>query len=153
MTTATVRLVPPHAADCPLCLPTAGKNPKGVTRFEVPPICPRCLYHHWPETQPCKTPPSFTNADCPRCWRNEDGVLVTRRRELEDIPESFRWEHKRYAPFCRECLLEEGYVRVEHHVGLPNGGVIDAHWWAKKRPLPVVVDDITTDELFRMAGR
>lgn len=73
---------------------------------------------------------------CPRCRVN--------KRELEDIPESHRWERRRYSPFCRPCLIEEGYVLTGMDVRMfgQDGELYDyaARWWVKKSD-PVQRDD------------
>lgn len=109
------------AATCRLCEVLQSGESHTRNGVEITPFCATCDGHH-PEKWVCKTV-GLKKGDCPRCR--------VARCEVEDIPESGRWEHKKYAPYCLACLEAEGYVRVEHTVGLREGPYI-AVWWQKR---------------------
>lgn len=91
------------------------------------PHCKVCGLHHWLDYPHSMV--GLPKSRCPCCRVN--------KRALEDIPESARWERKRYAPFCESCLLAEGYVKVEHTVDLLyKGQLVDqvVSWWVKPAP-------------------
>jgi hypothetical protein len=127
-----------HPTDCQLCARLAEGHTKTKNGTDISPLCPNCEVHHF-ESVFCRGE-KLPEAVCPRCKKNI--------RELEDIFDSGRWEKKRYARYCAACLVATGYVRREMNVSLQSGPYLAVQW-----VLPAGKDDISTDDLFRMAGR
>ena len=125
MTTQTIRCKQPACGLCDLLAEGKTATRNGV---EISPVCPRCELHHWPSGA-CPAG-ALPKSRCPRC--------KTAKRALEHIPESGRWERRRYARFCEACLSEEGYELVAQTITYPGGELpSEVSWWRK----PLTADE------------